>query len=697
MVNRGVAVGVMLLALALLSATAVASSWRGESVDWTDVDGVDRTRLYPAPGGDPQANLRLGALEGKLIGANGDFIQSRSTAPADSWAPAVLGKLGQAGLNSARRIVSWTTHEPRRDEWDESEWARTHGFYDAARAQKMTPVLVLSFSPYWASAACPRPGVLNPSPECNRPPDDTDDLNAQWAQFALEAAKRFPKAAFEIWNEPNDAQFWGSSINPERWAKLAGIASDVIRFAAPGAKVLGCACSGIYGPTKSSGMNVQEFLVRAYRAPNSIEGKLDGLSVHFRPQDYNPFAPLDFGAGSHFAAIIAQVRRAAALGGEAGKPIWLTEVGYWTRDTGNQMHVVTEDEAAIGLAELARVALTTADIEAVFIHRDVDSPDGPSQGAMRQSSFGLLYRGDRAGTRLGSKPAYCRLAAMAGSYERGYIDAAECPRVSAPTTAITKAPPGSNAPDRAEFEFTAGGQGPALFECSLDGAPARRCSSPKSYSGLSAGRHAFSVRAYRADGAQDETPAAWSFHVGPAPDPTTPTTVPTTTTTVPTTTTPSGTTTITTTPSTGSTTTTGSDGEPAPGGTTTTTTVPTFPEPSAPPTGRPRPSHRSCDVIGTPGNDVLRGTKRADRICGLGGHDVIYGRGGNDAIVGGNGHDRIFGGRGRDSILGGRGRDRLKGNRGHDQIWGGRGNDLLNGGPGRDILRGGPGKNTKRD
>ena len=38
-----------------------------------------------------------------------------------------------------------------------------------------------------------------------------------------------------------------------------------------------------------------------------------------------------------------------------------------------------------------------------------------------------------------------------------------------------------------------------------------------------------------------------------------------------------------------------------------------------------------CTIIGTPGQDMLRGTpKRRDVICGLAGNDVIKGLGGND-------------------------------------------------------------------
>lgn len=65
-----------------------------------------------------------------------------------------------------------------------------------------------------------------------------------------------------------------------------------------------------------------------------------------------------------------------------------------------------------------------------------------------------------------------------------------------------------------------------------------------------------------------------------------------------------------------------------------------------------------CDVIGTSGDDVLRGSARDDLICGLGGNDQIRGLGGDDVLFGHGGSDRILGGSGADIVVGNSGRDR---------------------------------------
>ena len=90
----------------------------------------------------------------------------------------------------------------------------------------------------------------------------------------------------------------------------------------------------------------------------------------------------------------------------------------------------------------------------------------------------------------------------------------------------------------------------------------------------------------------------------------------------------------------------------------------------------PRCGGRVATIVGTPGRDRLRGTRRADVIVGLGGRDLIRGRGGRDIICGRKGNDRLFGGRGNDLLIGGKGRDKLFGGPGRDRLKGGRGRDL---------------------
>jgi Ca2+-binding RTX toxin-like protein len=88
-------------------------------------------------------------------------------------------------------------------------------------------------------------------------------------------------------------------------------------------------------------------------------------------------------------------------------------------------------------------------------------------------------------------------------------------------------------------------------------------------------------------------------------------------------------------------------------------------------------------IVGTPGNDILKGTPEHDVIVGLEGNDVIHGGGGADLICGNQGSDTIYGDIGPDNLLGNNGNDTI--HSGMDQNNG----DLIDGGPGDDILDGG--------
>ena len=107
---------------------------------------------------------------------------------------------------------------------------------------------------------------------------------------------------------------------------------------------------------------------------------------------------------------------------------------------------------------------------------------------------------------------------------------------------------------------------------------------------------------------------------------------------------------------------------------------------------RPACAGRTATIIGTRGDDVLRGTARADVIVARDGDDTVLGGGGHDLICLGNGNDRAEGGDGSDEVFGQSGQDELRGGSGPDLLWGGSGRDRLWGGPGRDRLGGGPGR-----
>ena len=92
---------------------------------------------------------------------------------------------------------------------------------------------------------------------------------------------------------------------------------------------------------------------------------------------------------------------------------------------------------------------------------------------------------------------------------------------------------------------------------------------------------------------------------------------------------------------------------------------------------RPRCLGKRATIVGTPGADRIRGTRRADVIVGGGGADRIKGLGGNDRICGSGGSDYVLPGAGNDRVDGGSGADTLAVSPGRDRLAGGSDSDWL--------------------
>jgi Ca2+-binding RTX toxin-like protein len=278
---------------------------------------------------------------------------------------------------------------------------------------------------------------------------------------------------------------------------------------------------------------------------------------------------------------------------------------------------------------------------------------------------------------------------------------------TAPDTTITGTPPAVTGANTS-FTFTGSdaGSGVASFECKLDGGSFAACTSPQSYTGLSAGGHTFQVRAIDAVGNVDATPAShtWTVVLNSPPtvsvarggscggsgvtgtmnltvfdadgDTLTITATSSNMTVVP-------------------------NGNVVFGGSGVNRTVSitavdkksgfsdvtiTVSDGMAPPV-----QVVIRVTVGTNQKDTVNGTSGADKIFGLNGDDTINAGAGIDLICGGNGAGTVNGGPGDDTIDGSTGNDILKGDDGDDILIGGQGNDRLEGGNNNDTMTGGQG------
>ena len=90
------------------------------------------------------------------------------------------------------------------------------------------------------------------------------------------------------------------------------------------------------------------------------------------------------------------------------------------------------------------------------------------------------------------------------------------PSSQALETSIDSGPDATTVSKDAKFEFSSNRSG-STFECKFDSGAFSACTSPKEYTGLTEGEHQVQVRATDAGGNTDQTPATFTWTIGPQP------------------------------------------------------------------------------------------------------------------------------------------------------------------------------------
>jgi hypothetical protein len=228
----------------------------------------------------------------------------------------------KAGVQSVRAQLSWPGVESESPIVAEPDW---RGFDHEVELAAESGLRVMPFvlgSPDWVG---PDPLTL---------PVRSSWQRWAWASFLLAAVNRYgPQGSFweehpeldflpirrwEIWNEENIVTF-ASHPDPVRFAKLIRIAGRAIHRADPGAQVI---LGGFFGRPLQIPPNVAsgDFLSRFYRAGN-VKPYFDGVALH-------PYV-----AYAHaMEAQIVNLRRIMRLHEDSRAPIYVTELGWGSRD-----------------------------------------------------------------------------------------------------------------------------------------------------------------------------------------------------------------------------------------------------------------------------------------------------------------------------------------------------------------------------
>jgi hypothetical protein len=302
----------------------------------------------------------------------------------------------ELGMSTVRMDLGWNDVQP--DGPDTYSWGRTDRVVDQARERGLALIMVVAYAPQWAQAPGCEVGTC--------PPAEPTAI----APFARAAAERYADRgvlAWEIWNEPNVAGFWGPHVDPAAFTRLLRSASDAIRAVDAHATVLLGGLASV--PDAAGSVSPTTFLDAVARAGGLTAVNGIGFHPYTFPQlasqsraTDGPWSQIDVGALS--------LRAVLSRHGFAGMPVWLTEYGAPTGGAGRAFdgrgdvprgttHVTENQQSHIAADAVAQVRADRG-ITAMIWYSDRDLTSGSRSDL---DNFGLR-RAD--GT---EKPAFARL------------------------------------------------------------------------------------------------------------------------------------------------------------------------------------------------------------------------------------------------------------------------------------------------
>jgi hypothetical protein len=227
------------------------------------------------------------------------------------------------GAKTVRIFALWKDFEPSaKGEYPSNEvnLANTIKVYDDAikqlNAAGAKPLFVVTEAPAWASG----------SSDVNVPPANPADFGDFLKRFAAHNKGVGTVAGYEVWNEPDENQFWHPGPDAAKYTALLKAAYAGIKAGDAGATV-------VAGPMTG---NDYQWLEALYA--NGAAGSFDVVAVH------TDTACLDRGPDEFYREnnLLARytflgyrtVHDTMVAHGDGGKQIWMTELGWSSTNAG---------------------------------------------------------------------------------------------------------------------------------------------------------------------------------------------------------------------------------------------------------------------------------------------------------------------------------------------------------------------------
>jgi uncharacterized protein YkwD len=217
----------------------------------------------------------------------------------------------------------------------------------------------------------------------------------------------------------------------------------------------------------------------------------------------------------HRANIENSTYRAIGVGAaRASNGLW-----YWTQDFGTYVDSGStspppSSTPAPTVSLTSAPASSTTSTSASFAWTTANSPTSVTCSLDGAAASSCASPKSYSGLAAGTHRFVVKVANAGGSNSASYswTITTSTPTTSVPTVTLTSTPASSTTSTSASFGWTTTNS-PTSVTCSLDGAAASSCTSPKAYSGLAAGSHTFVVRVANAAGSSSKS-YSWTISTG---------------------------------------------------------------------------------------------------------------------------------------------------------------------------------------
>lgn len=284
----------------------------------------------------------LGAMLIALALVSALLATQARAVPANFWgvvpqqAPSAeqLQRLKRGGVDSIRMAISWGAVQPVRN--GPYDFSGSDSLVGAAAAAQIDVLPFLTGAPGWAvpSTVVPRSGGFRANKFL---PVRSGAQRSGWRNFVIQAIRRYgplgtfwaenpslpkrPIRVWQIWNEPN-FKYFVVRPNPAEYGKLVKLSHGAMKAADPGARLV---LGGLFarpieaeieaGPPQA--YFAADFLNRMYRSTPGIKSMFHGYALH-------PYT----GSYRNLTSRIEEVRKALKANRDAGKRLWITELGW---------------------------------------------------------------------------------------------------------------------------------------------------------------------------------------------------------------------------------------------------------------------------------------------------------------------------------------------------------------------------------